>query len=74
MNTPSAIEESHIMNDDPWSLLVETLAGTVRKTPASWPARRVHRMQDDQPPPLRRPGLHAIGTQQRGNMRARTPP
>ncbi|MBS0446363.1 MAG: hypothetical protein JSR59_10490 [Proteobacteria bacterium] len=62
------------MNEDPWSLLVETLSGTVRKTPEAWPARRIHRMQDDQPPPMRRRTASALGDPQRANMRARTPP
>jgi len=48
--------------NDPWSNLVETLAGHRRTLPSSWPARRVHRMMDDArpapptpkaPPPLR---------------------
>lgn len=33
--------------NDPWTTLVETLAGHRRVLPASWPARRVHRMMDD---------------------------
>jgi hypothetical protein len=35
---------------NPWSTLVETLSGAERKTPHSWPERRVHRMMDDAPP------------------------
>ena len=35
--------------NDPWSTLVEMLAGQRRASPASWPARRVHRMMDDAP-------------------------
>lgn len=33
--------------NDPWTTLVETLAGHRRVLPASWPTRRVHRMMDD---------------------------
>jgi hypothetical protein len=33
-----------------WSNLVDTLSGTQRKTPLTWPERRVHRMMDDAPP------------------------
>jgi hypothetical protein len=33
----------------PWSNLVDTLSGTQRTTPLSWPERRVHRMMDDAP-------------------------
>jgi hypothetical protein len=49
--------------NDPWSALVETLAGNARQTPIWWPERHVHRMMDDAPaavlpskpqPPLRR--------------------
>jgi hypothetical protein len=40
---------------DPWSNLVETLAGQRRTSPESWPARRVHRLLDDtRAAPLRR--------------------
>jgi hypothetical protein len=33
--------------NDPWTNLVEMLAGQRRASPSSWPARRVHRMMDD---------------------------
>ena len=36
--------------NDPWTTLVETLAGQRRVLPASWPARRIHRMMDDAHP------------------------
>ncbi len=39
---------SDAMND-PWTTLVETLAGQRRALPSTWPARRVHRMMDDAP-------------------------
>jgi hypothetical protein len=39
---------SESMND-PWTTLVETLAGQRRVLPSTWPARRVHRMMDDAP-------------------------
>jgi hypothetical protein len=35
---------------DPWSTLIDSLSGTERTTPKSWPARKVHRMADDSPP------------------------
>jgi len=38
---------------NPWSTLVESLSGTQRQTPVSWPARKVHRMTDD--PPANKP-------------------
>jgi hypothetical protein len=44
--------------NDPWTTLVETLAGQRRVVPSSWPARRVHRMMDDaQQPPQKRSAL-----------------
>ena len=33
--------------NDPWSNLVETLAGNERPTPSGWPQRKVHRIMDD---------------------------
>ena len=33
--------------NDPWSNLIDTLAGTERKTPTTWPKRNVHRIMDD---------------------------
>jgi hypothetical protein len=33
--------------NDPWSNLIDTLAGTERKTPTTWPKRNVHRILDD---------------------------
>lgn len=33
--------------NDPWSNLIDTLAGNERKTPTSWPQRNVHRIMDD---------------------------
>ena len=33
--------------NDPWSTLIDTLAGTERKTPITWPKRNVHRIMDD---------------------------
>ena len=33
--------------NDPWSNLIETLAGNERKTPSGWAQRSVHRIMDD---------------------------
>lgn len=46
--TPEAAYPVNMSN--PWSSLVETLSGTERKTPHTWPARRVHRIMDDGAP------------------------
>ena len=35
--------------NDPWSVLIETLVGTERETPARWSARRVHLTSDRMP-------------------------
>ena len=33
--------------NDPWSNLIDTLAGAERKTPTTWAKRNVHRIMDD---------------------------
>lgn len=33
--------------NDPWSNLIDTLAGNERKTPTTWSQRSVHRIMDD---------------------------
>lgn len=43
-----------INEPDPWSSLVQSLAGRRRKPPESWPERKVHRMLDDLPAELLR--------------------
>jgi len=51
------MQRPHTYSDrmnDPWTTLVEMLAGQRRASPASWPARRVHRMMDDAPTQARR--------------------
>ena len=41
--------------NDPWSVLIDTLNGAERQTPARWDERRVHRMADQAPRIPRKP-------------------
>lgn len=59
--------------NNPWSTLVESLSGTNRKTPVSWPARKVHRMMDDPPAgkprhPATPPGPTSNGVSERNGQ------
>lgn len=64
--------------NDPWSALVETLAGNARQTPSWWPQRHVHRMMDDMPvtalPPKPRPPLRPLQVAQPAPRHLAGPP